>query len=383
MLDKTAGKLYTGLHVFEDIGDTGDPWHFKRAGEPVAPRSASSITCVENTPYRAAIEVKLKWELPKARPPSAPSGVAERGMVAVRSLFSLARSAKRLEIETTIDNQCRDHRLRVCFPTGMIAETTYAGGQCHVDERPTKLPDMSNWLEPVDGYPNFGFAGMSDGKTGLAILNIGLPEYFVKGADHNILALTIMRATQLRRWPEGASDALAAGAQCLGKQTVRYAIYPHAGNWPEGRVLQEYRSFAVPLIKSEIIGAPRLCAESSLMTITPDSLELACIKKAERENSLVVRVWNPADEPQQGKIKVDVEFKSAVAANLNEEPDKSVDLQLKRIGKKAVAFTVPAKKIVTFIFRGLKGVKATDCVSFPLGSRKDWKSGVYYHSLAR
>jgi alpha-mannosidase len=122
-------------------------------------------------------------------------------------------------------------------------------------------------------------------------------------------------------------------------------------------VLQEYRSFAVPLIKSEIIGAPRLCREGALITLSPDSLEVSCIKRAERENSLVIRVWNPSNQPQPGKVALGIAFKSVVAANLNEEPEDGAALRLKRVGKRAVAFTVPPQRIVTFLFRGVKGVK--------------------------
>ena len=199
LLHKATGREYPGLHYFEDVGDRGDPWNFKPVGDPIVPEGPAGVRLVENTPLRATIQIETRMELPRPRPESAPQGTVDRGEVVMTSRISLTRTGRRLDVETTIENGCRDHRLRVCFPTGISTETTYAGGQFHVDERTTHLPDMSDWIEPVDGYPNFGFAGLCDGTVGLAALNIGLPEYFVAGEQHDTLTLTLLRATQLKR----------------------------------------------------------------------------------------------------------------------------------------------------------------------------------------
>ena len=331
LLHKLTGKKYAGLHYFEDVGDTGDPWKFNPTGQPVTPTGPAKIKLIENTPWRAVIQVEMQWD------------------TKVTSQFSLTRIGRHLEVRSTIENKCRNHRLRVCFPTGIVTDKTYAGGQFSVDERATHLPDMTGWTEQIDGYPNFGFAGLTDGKAGLAILNLGLPEYFVTGAQHDVLTLTLLRAIQLKRWPEGVGDALSVGAQMLGTQTVRYAIYPHAGNWADGQVLQEYRQFACPLILSEMIGEPPVAPREGLIELSPSSLEIACIKKAQRENSLVVRVWNPLATPQTGKLKLGVSFKKAYFTDLNETRQNAI----KSAGKRSVQFTVPPYRIVTLLFSGV------------------------------
>ncbi|MEI8064048.1 MAG: glycoside hydrolase family 38 C-terminal domain-containing protein [Verrucomicrobiota bacterium] len=333
LLHKPTGKNYTGLHFFEDVGDSGDPWKFSPTGKPNTPTGPAKIQLIENTPWRAVIQVELQWD------------------TKVTSQFSLTRTGLYLEVSSTIENKCRDHRLRVCFPTGIITDKTYAGGQFSVDERATHLPDMSGWTEKIDGYPNFGFAGLTDGKAGLAILNLGLPEYFITGSQRNVLTLTLLRATQLRRWPTGVGDALSVGAQMLGSQTVRYAIYPHAGSWADGEVLQEYRQFACPLILSEMIGEPPAAPRAGLLELSSTTLEIACIKKAQRENSLVVRVWNPFATPQTGQLKLGVGFKKAFFTDLNETRQTAI----KSAGKRGVKFTVQPHQIVTLLFSGIIG----------------------------
>ncbi len=353
---KETGETYTGLHAFEAVGDVGDPWLFKPVGPSVTPSGAAAIRVVENTAWRATIEVKTRLVLPLARPASARAGTPETGEVLLTSRVSLTRSGRRLDIETTIDNACRDHRVRVCFPTGIATDTTYAGGQFSVDERPTKQPDMSTWIEPVDGYPNFGFAGLSDGRRGLAILNLGLPEYFVTGEKCDTLTLTLLRAMQLRRWPEGTGEAQWAGAQNLGRITARYALYPHAGGWQDGKLWQAYRDFSRPLICSEMVGAVR-SGKGSLLAIDAADIEVACVKKAEREDGLVVRIWNPTAAAQDCKLALGIPFTSVVTTNLNEDPRPDASGALRIRGKRAVRVTVSARKIMTLLFRFRDGNK--------------------------
>ncbi|MBM4143168.1 MAG: hypothetical protein FJ225_06215 [Lentisphaerae bacterium] len=349
LADKATGAAYEGLHYFEDVGDAGDPWHFKPAGATVTASGPAEIRVVEDTPWRAAIEVKVSLTLPADRLATEKEGAAAERRVPIVSRFSLTRSGRRLDVETAIDNTSRNHRLRVCFPTGIATETTYAGGQFSVDERPTRQPDMSAWIEKVDGYPNFGFAGLSDGRRGLAILNIGLPEYFVTGAGGDILTLTLLRTMRLKRRPAPVGEDYAIGLQQLGPQAVRYALYPHAGGWREGRLWQAYRDFSRPLVCCEVIGAVRT-GGPGMLALEAEDLEVACVKKAERGNALVVRVWNPAGAPRQGRLALGRPFKAVVTANLNEEPRPDASVRLRASGRTA-RFTVAAGRIITLLFR--------------------------------
>ena len=347
LTDKATGASYAGLHGFEDVGDAGDPWHFRPTGETVSTAGPAEIKVVEDTPWRAAIEVTVSLALPADRLAAATDGVPEK-RVSIASRLSLTRSGRRLDIETTIDNTCRHHRLRVCFPTGIAADTTYAGGQFGVDERPTQQPDMSAWIEKVDGYPNYGFAGLSDGRRGLAILNLGLPEYFVSGANHDTLTLTLLRTMRLRR-PPAAGEDYVIGLQQLGPQTVRYALYPHAGGWREGGLWQAYRDFSRPLICSTILGAVRT-GGPSMLALDSSDLEVACVKKAEREDGLIVRIWNPTDEPRDGRLTLGVAFQSVAITNLNENPRDDAKANL-RVSRRTVRLTVGPHRIVTLLFR--------------------------------
>lgn len=346
---KETGATYKGLHYFEDVGDVGEPWNFRPTGSTLTSSGRSEIELVENTAWRAVIRVKTSMRLPAARCDQPAGWKAKKAKVQLTSRLTLTRFSRWLDVETTIDNECRDHRLRVCFPTGIAAEKTYAGGQYSVDERDTTLPDMSQWIEPINGYPNFGFAGLSDGKRGMAVLNLGLPEYFVTGKKHDVLTLTLLRAVGLKRWPVGYGVREMEGSQSLGRMTVRYALYPHSGGWQEGKLWEAYRDFSRPLLCSEVIGAVRPGGKS-VLSLDAGNLEVACIKKAERENGLIVRIWNPTASAQKGKLTLGIPFQSAVTTNLNEDPRPEPEIKLSTT-RGSARFSVPGGKIATLLFR--------------------------------
>jgi len=356
---KRTGATYKGLHYFEDIGDVGDPWNSRPTGKTVVSSGAAEIELLENTPWRSVVQVKKSMRLPAARCDQPEGQKGKKAKVQLTSRLILTRSSRWLEVETTIDNHCRDHRLRACFPTGIKTDKTYAGGQYSVDERATTLPDMAEWIEKIDGYPNFGFAGLSNGRRGLAVLNMGLPEYFVTGEEHDVLTLTLLRAIGLKRWPIGYGVKEMEGSQSLGKLTMRYALYPHSGGWQEGNLWQAYREFASPLLCSELIGSVRKGGKS-MLSLDAENLEVACVKKAEREEALIVRVWNPTAVVQKGKLTFGSPFESVTTVNLNEDPQPEAGATL-RASRRVARLTVDPGKIVTLRFQfGAKGSSADE-----------------------
>ena len=243
LLNKKTGEEYSGLHYFESVDDAGDPWRFKPAGDRTYTKGPVRIELVENGCLSAT--VRTYTELGSGK---------DNSKITITSDFTLTRSGRHLKVRTVIDNDRRDYRLRVCFPTGIVTDKTYAGGQFHVDERPTHMPDMSEWKEPVDGYPNFGFCGLSDRKRGFAVLNLGIPEYFIAGEQKDVITLTLLRSTRLKLLPEDIAEKQAGNAQMHGRITLNYALYPHAGGWTEGGVLEEYRRFASPVLFCQTLG---------------------------------------------------------------------------------------------------------------------------------
>jgi len=163
---------------------------------------------------------------------------------------------------------------------------------------------------------------VSDGHRGLAVLNKSLPEYeALPGAAGVDLAVTLVRAVgwlsrdDLDARPQGAGPSLATPeAQCPGVHTCELALYPFAGPWWEGGLVEAAEAFALPPYAR---AASTLRQAQSWLELSPP-LSLSSLKRAEARESLIVRVWNPAPQAVSGALRLGVPCREAYAVSLAE-----------------------------------------------------------------
>lgn len=72
----------------------------------------------------------------------------QRVELPVEATVSLGRRSGQLDIDLTVHNAARNHRLRVLFPTDITAHVCYADGAFDVVERPIRQIDSHDWREP-------------------------------------------------------------------------------------------------------------------------------------------------------------------------------------------------------------------------------------------
>jgi alpha-mannosidase/mannosylglycerate hydrolase len=235
LTDKANGAVYAQLLAYEDCADIGDGWYH---GQAVNDQMFSSTACsadvalVANGPLLATLRVRATMRLPEA------FGWGEmRRSDALRelvfdSLVTLRRCARRVEIETRVENTICDHRVRVLFPTGASAETFWTDTPFDVVERPIALrADNHLYRElEVEGKPQQSLTAVWDGQRGLAVISQGLPEVAVLDQLEQPIALTLYRST--RRTVGTAGEP---GGQLL--QTLRFACWIEplaaAPNWAD------------------------------------------------------------------------------------------------------------------------------------------------------
>jgi alpha-mannosidase len=198
---------------------------------------------------------------------------------------------------------------------------------------------------PIGTYPQKSFVDVSDGRQGLIIANRGLPEYEALAADDGTvtIALTLLRCVgwlsrgdfATRRGPAGPSLE-APGAQMQGRWTFHYSLIPHSGAVPAGRqgwqaAFQEAHRFARPLsaVRSRG-GSGSLPASASLLEVEPPFV-LSALKTADGGDGVVARVYNTADAPVKGRLRLLSPHAGAEAVDLNEEPLGSVDTDGDRV----------------------------------------------------
>jgi alpha-mannosidase len=293
------------------------------------------VQLVHSGPLQVTYEVSLQMSLPSALTADRQRRRKTRVNCPIAFTLTLRQDARAVEIRAEVENRARDHRLRVCFPTGLAVNHVSAGGHFDVITRPIDLPRGEGWQQaPVATQHQRGFVDVSNGETGLAVFSRGLPEYEpVREGQGCTAAVTLLRCVDaisrggMLSRPEHAGVPCAAPeAQCQGRHTFAYAIRPHAGSWQA--VYQEATEYQAPLyvrrgdetegyLPNEVwsdyspdalqgpvsLKKPALTGELpgelSFLTLNPPALVLSAVKRSESGDSLILRFYNPTSEPDQ------------------------------------------------------------------------------------
>jgi len=77
-----------------------------------------------------------------------------------------------------------------------------------------------------------------------------------------------------------------------GIQQVKYALFPHRGDWREGNTMQKGYEFNYPLITvTESVHKGSLPARYSFIEVSPENVMVTAIKQSEdSENKIVLRL---------------------------------------------------------------------------------------------
>ncbi|MEM2957663.1 MAG: glycoside hydrolase family 38 C-terminal domain-containing protein [Candidatus Jordarchaeaceae archaeon] len=355
----SSGVTFTGLHMFEDVGDNGDEYNYSQLKEDEIITSENldaEISFVEH-PARVDAIVKVEMLLPKSlEEDNRNRRSRERIPLRITSIISLFPGSKFVNCKTEIENIVKDHRLRVLFPTGIKSDVVYADGHFGVVERSLKLPDDTNWIEvqTTANHQNL-FVDINNGKKGLAIANKGLPEYEIYGENERTIAITLVRSVGwLSRNIDHNNRKIFGGpaiptpeAQCQRRLTVEYAVIPHPGDWDEAMIPRIAREFTCDLKAVEVKNPlHKLPASISFLEVEPSSIILSAVKKAEKEEALIIRIYNTGKKQQNAVLTLGKPVKSAKIINLAEDELKEeASISIKE--NKITIESIPPAKIVT------------------------------------
>jgi len=258
LIDKNNGKTYLDLGVYENTGDIGNEYMYM---QPVNEQALTTkglkanISVLEDTSYRASVEIKHDWEIPASADELLdeeqralvyyPERKAQRSsrtvILKLRTVISLERGGKGVHIETKIDNPAKDHRVRALFPTDINNTVHHVDSMFEIPER--DIEPAAEWSNPSNTQHQQAFVDMSDDNAGLTVANFGLNEYEVLRDGRNTIAITLLRSVgELGDWGLFPTPE----AQCLGEHTVRMELIPHNGNGMTSGAYAEAYQFQIP-----------------------------------------------------------------------------------------------------------------------------------------
>jgi len=330
--DKDSGRLYLGLNLLEDAEDIGDEYDYSPAeigGLHFAAGSEGKLRLTERSALAVTAETTFRFDLPRSLERDRKSRHPRTTPMDVTVRLTLRTGARRLDIETDFNNRAFDHRLRAWFPTGLAVDEVVSDGHFMLNARPVTRPSDPDWDQPAPPtWPQQDFSFLHDGEHGLAVFNRGLPEFETFRDDNGqiIYALTLLRSVDwlsrddfpTRKNTNAGPTLHTPDAQCIGRHTFRYAVRPFAGEPFAADLKTESDRYRTPPPTHQGVADNLVPGGGSLVRKTDPRVAITAIKKAERADALVVRMYNQADEPVTETLQFEIPVLDAEKVSLLE-----------------------------------------------------------------
>ena len=369
--DKRTGECYRGLNRFIDGGDRGDAYNFCRPEKDVVRKSTGErlkITRLHHDEEFVIYRVSQELRVPVGLGPDRSFRLDAETSLSLSSIVTFFKRGTRVDIQTTVKNAAKDHRLKVTFPTGRDSDTELAETQFDLVRRDCDVPPREDWFEhPQPEKPRQNVVLINDDRGGLAIAGKGLLEYAVSERPERAVELTLLRCVEwgsrgdlynTRRGKEedeaGRAEQIreymhVRDAQMHGDYTFEYAVIPLTPSAPVSEALLETYSHKIALTANlqKCEGRGTLDGTSSLMSIEPPDVMATALKGSTSDGYCILRLCNLETEPKTVTLKT-IRPASVQAADLldNALPEDGEDT-VRRIDDRSWSLTVGEKKIVT------------------------------------
>ncbi len=177
--------------------------------------------------------------------------------------------------------------LKVAFPVSVSSKMATYEIPFGAIRRPTTR-DTSLERAKFEG-PALRSADLSAKDYGVSLLNDSKYGYDTKG---NVLRLTLLRSPT---WPDPHADE--------GIHHFTYSIYPHQGTWEQAKTARRAYELNSPLfVRVEPSHAADLPPAHSFLTIDSPSVYLTALKKAEADDSTILRFYQLAGSTAEVNI---------------------------------------------------------------------------------
>ncbi len=209
--------------------------------------------------------------------------------------FLIYKGLPFLDVEAVILWNEKHKMLKISLPTLLedsIATFSIPYGFIEREQNGEEQP-LNKWMNIDEKDRSYGVAFINDCKYGGDVLA-------------GEMRLSILRspvyAHHIPRELEGNKDYLYMDQ---GYHRFSYRIYPHPGDWREGRVVQVAEEFNQPLLFTiEHPHAGKLPLSFSLIESLPTNLIISALKMGEEEEAVIFRLWESQGKNCQASLGI-------------------------------------------------------------------------------
>jgi alpha-mannosidase/mannosylglycerate hydrolase len=315
LTDKRNSEVYRNLLTMEERADIGDGWfHGVAVNDQVFTSSANSadVAITADGIHKATLMITVRMSVPAHFTFSKMERASHDKTLMVRHYVTLRKDSSRVEVHTEVENNARDHRLRVLFPSGANAETFLADQAFDVVERPIALREDNAQLKEleVETKPQQTWTAVHDDRRGLAVVSTGLPESTVRDLPERPVALTLLRS-----FIKAVMTSGNVGGQIQGRHHFDYWIVPLAGEPDRAALCHAGQSLAGGVRSIQIeqrdvelnpVGEKPQRDQpmhQSLLQVDASSAVITAVHRRDENEAASVRMFNPAERKAESSIK--------------------------------------------------------------------------------
>lgn len=331
--DKINRKEYDNVLMIEDGSDDGDGYDYSPLKEDfiVTSHDVKADIKIQQHGYKSIAFISYDLQLPKDL--NSRKQKIKDGKIHVCFEIELCDESQYINIRTHVDNQVKDHRLRVLIPTQIKGKHSLSDYQFGMIQRPVyddamKVWEKENWSERPDSiYPMLSYVTIKD--SSIAAITNSIREYEIIGKDYDTLALTLYRSVgflgkeDLLRRPGRPSGIKMEthDSQLLKSMTFDFAITTYQNAEDLSWLAKEYLTPMISYNKMPY-NAMKLNDvdfyvpyQFSLFEQLDCHLTLSTLKKSEKKDELIIRVFNTTKQNQSLHLNIPI----TQSVNLNEE----------------------------------------------------------------
>ncbi len=320
--DKLTKETTGPLNVYEYSADIGNEYNFVQSKNNkviTTENQQAKISAISSDNLKKTVYIKNVLKVPKG----VENGhvLEEMTSIPIETELVLYHDAKGVRVNTTIDNNAENLRIRSLNAHNIKAKTVQAEGQFNVISRP--IHPWEGWKNPENHHRHHGYFYINDDTNGLIISGRGLHEHEVMRNNSNQMALTLLRAVgELGDWGIFPTPK----SQMKKQHSVEYYIEAFKTENLHKAQMRSQLFHDQPLVGFNITKSNgQTPLNYSLIETNDKRIETTAYKPSENQKRIIIRFYNKTVESIKVQFKTDENVKDVGITNLAETKyDKAI-----------------------------------------------------------
>ena len=377
--DKKRNRVYDNCLRLEDAGELGHSYvHYDVENDiPITTDGIKpEITLLKNTEIEKSCKIKYTLNLSTHLDIDTLKRREDTTESTVEIVLSLVKGEKWVDIKCKVENNSKDHRLRMLFDTGMA--TDYTTSLIPFD---TIKRDRRDVLKKIENgtQPNSGLVHIEENGNGIGIMNEGLYEYEHILGDKGTVAITLLRSVgMISNLPDRhmRNTMKNKDSQCIGTYDFHLGLAFEDGESEEqinslvrltkvfqngliayfqpyserkftgGRPQVQDTDIAELFFREDKYGNVKLDKSGQLLEVFGNAITVSALKYSEDGKLLLVRGYNTSDNETDFGVKLNVNAEKAYRLTMGEKV-----LNEENLKDNNITVRVKPREVVTLGFK--------------------------------